>query len=375
MEKSLTYHESNKLKISTNIQKLTEEIAQDFTSKLKTSFLFRQYELHENKTEVTKDNINNFPKEIEINEPSIIIAHSSHSSNDSLEFEKCMAELDKLRPSITDNQENISINKSFGGWKSEFESDNENESILPINPEEIKSAISILKKANLLNSQNRNLLGKLSDVVLNPENSHNFELLFQLLNLENKSKHSPSVSIHKPPLGTNKYKLIQDDLACTTPKGGFKIPEDIDMGRTILSSENPITARHDEIQDNLSESLENSTQNLNDVQLEDLLNVYNMKFDNTDLVIDKPVLSNCENHDSMPNRKNFFNELENFSNSGVKASPVKKNIQGTLEYLSTGISSQGGLRSRITLKTVGSEYSQKVFTPGSKGIEESFKYL
>ena len=364
MEKSLKDIKANRLKAVSNIKTLTEY----FISKSKANSLSRQLKCNEENVKIIKHN--HYSKEIMSNEPSVII---SHSNNDSLEFEKCMAELDKLHVPVPDNQENISINKSFGGWKSEFES--ENESILQINSNEIKSAINILKKANLLNSQNRNILGKLSEVILKPENSYNSELIFQLLNLKKNPKYSPPISIQKPPLGTSKYNHIQDDLACTNPKGNFFLPDDIDMGRTILSSENPITARHDEIQENFLEALINSAQNFNDVQLEDLLNMPGIKFDDTEVIIDKPITRNCEIQKANLMKKEFFNEIESLSHSEVKVSPVKKNIQGMTECFSTGISSHTGLRSRITIKTAGSEFSQKAFTPDSKGIEKSFNYL
>ena len=88
--------------------------------------------------------------------------HSYHTSNASVEFEKCMAEIDKLKQ----QSENNALEKSSSGWKSELESDEESP---PSNYKEISSAINILNKANLLSPINLNLLENLFQLVSDPE--------------------------------------------------------------------------------------------------------------------------------------------------------------------------------------------------------------
>ena len=373
MEKSVKTQKIMNISLQQNIKKLDEELAKCFTESRKTPFLLR---VQEQLPGPSHPNISLPRSKPNSRSPSISMSvHSNHSSNDSIEFEKCMAEQDKLRPVPSENQSNISIDKSFGGWESEYES--EAACTSGVNAEESKSAISILQKANLLDPHSGNILGKLSEAVLNPDSSQNIELLLQLLNMQGKSGCSPRLSIHKPNLSTSKYRRLRDDLACTTPKSRFILPEDFDMGRTILSSENPITARHDENFENYEhsggfEGFENS-HNFNNYKgfenCENYENVENMERD-------RDIENISELSNSTKNlRKEFLREFENLSPSGAKAGPAKRIIQGTSDYQSTGISSQTGLRSRITLKTAGSEFSQKIYTPGSKGIGDSFKYL
>jgi hypothetical protein len=311
---------------------------------------------------------------------SVITDKSVHRSNSSLEFEQCMAELDMFRQQPSNG--NISIEKSFGGWKSEY--DSETESFIS-NPNEIKNAIQILKKANLLNSKGGNLLDKLTNLMKSPGNTQKIELLLQLHDLQNKSKPISTKNSQKPPLKIPRLKRGEEivDLGemAATPKAAFVYNEDLDLAKTILSSENPLSARQaDENLENILEELRkdefkrmNESNQLNDVQLEDLLKI---PFIFPELKTASGVISNpVEERQGGEERPDYLSCLSVLSPSEAKIpSPAKKQLSG-FDYQSTGISSQSGLRSRITLKTGGSEASQKVFTPGSKGVEESFKYI
>jgi hypothetical protein len=297
---------------------------------------------------------------------SDINEHSRHPSNYSAEFDKYMSEIESQRPPI-ENQVNFSIDKSLGGWKSEYESEGENESFInQVNPIEIKSAIKVLKKANLLGSKSGNLLEKLSNLLKSPENTNKIELLLQLIQLENKSKLQ---NAHKPPLVTPKQKRLQETDLELTPKAVFIQSEDLELNKTILSSENPLSARNqEEIFDHILDELNNSTQDLRDVKLEDLLKI---SYFIPEMKLDINTHDQIEQDSREP--KDYLRCLSILSPLEAKLpSPVKKQSNAVFDSQSTGISSNSGLRSRITLKTAGSESSQKVFTPGSKGIEESF---
>ena len=118
--------------------------------------------------------------------------HSKNPSNDSVEFERCMAELDKNQSFRPDNPCEISIEKSFGGWKSEF--DSECESSFTANHEEVRSAIQVLEKANLLQPKYVTRLGSILDLLAE---EGKFESIGQVLScIELKSQLNSS----KPPL-------------------------------------------------------------------------------------------------------------------------------------------------------------------------------
>jgi hypothetical protein len=361
-----------KKNIRKSINKINDELTQEFQEILKIPFLESQKEFIFNR--LPKNSISNKSNRFELRKANVAFhQESENEEDDSIEFEKCMKEIELRQPQV-ENPQNISIDKSFGGWKSEYES--EGESVTPINPDEIKAAINILKKANLLNPQNGNILGKLTDVLKDSNYSENFELILQLANLQNNQKKTDfSCDI---PSCTQK-NLLPEDLACTTPKGVFIFPEELDPNKTMLSSKNPITVRLEENFDMNLDVLENPAEYLKDVQLEDLLNIpyfmKDIKFENTELIHEKPIEINNGSRGSNIVPQEILQGFENLSPSEVKASPARKQIHGTSEYQSTGVSSHSGLRSRITLKTAGSENSQKIFTPGSKSIEESFKYL
>lgn len=287
----------------------------------------------------------------------ILNMHTGHQSNYSLEFEKCMAELESQRQPQEDPL-SISIEKSFGGWKSEYDSDND--SITDqVTPNDVKSAIVILRKANLLGKKKSSVLKKINNLLKVPGNTNKIELLLQLHNLGYKPQDLSAVNLQKPPLQGHKRHKEQDFE--TTPKANFAFPDDMDMNKTILSSENPLSARQKDESFELLDSISGSSQDFHDVRLEDLLKipyfVTNLKTVTGNLatedneVQDSEVLS-CVNRGSL-------SYISILSPTEIKLkSPVKKQTAPSFDCQSTGISSNSGLRSRITLKTGCSENSQ-----------------
>lgn len=100
--------------------------------------------------------------------------------NISLEYEKVMQEIEANRSEYCYEADRISIEKSFGGWKSEYDSEVHSE-IVDIN--EIKNAISVLSKVNLLKPESRNLLSKITDAIKNREDPNKLALYLQLASL------------------------------------------------------------------------------------------------------------------------------------------------------------------------------------------------
>lgn len=398
MKKSYKSQEILKNHIKGNINKIDQEISQELSDVLSFTYVDKQ-----GKT-IDKELISHESAFLCISEPAetnmaqnFHSVHSEHPSNYSIEFEKCMEEIE-LGRAPQENPVNVSIDKSFGGWKSEYESDGDSFAA-QVNPNEIKNAIKILKKANLLNSKEDNMLDRLSNLLKSSGNTHKIELLLQLYNLQNKPKFPSAQNSQKPPLIALKGKKPKDEDLAVTPKACFIFPDDIELNKTILSSENPLSARQrdesfddwvegqkgpglDGICEDMAEEVNSSLQEMQemqgledflDVRLEDLLKipyfVPDMKTVTGDLAQVKEV------QDVLNSAKDPLSSFSVLSPSGVKLkSPVKKQTSKGFDCQSTGISSQSGLRSRITLKTGGSENSQKLFTPGSRGGGEFFKY-
>ena len=118
--------------------------------------------------------------------------HSKNPSNDSVEFERCMAELDKNQSFRPDDPCEISIEKSFGGWKSEF--DSECESSFAANHEEVRSAIQVLEKAELLQPKYLNRLGNILDLLAEEGRFENIEQVLNCIEMKNQFNST------KPPL-------------------------------------------------------------------------------------------------------------------------------------------------------------------------------
>ena len=359
---------------------MNSEFQEEFNEVVQIPFLERQRQL------LVREQID--PEETMMNrrertiDASILISqHSENSYNE--EYEEEMAKIDrekeiekifKEKNHVVGNSQNISMEKTIGGWKSEFESEGEGESmILQINPQEIKSAVNVLKKANLLNPKNGKLLSQLTELLKEPNNSHNLELLVQLANINKRIVQAPDISSNIPKEKV-RSKVEQDTK--DPFNNALNFSQKLESSQSIMVEEKLLSSRHSE---NIKHCIEKASNNLKDVEWEDLINVpdfiQNLKFDETELVNEKFVPEHNESRDENPMPKEYLKERGHYSPNEIKASPAKKGTQAIYDYQSTGISSQSGLRSRITLKTVGSDNSLKVFTPGSKSIEESFKYM
>ena len=99
----------------------------------------------------------------------------------SREFEDLMRDISTGQDLGIDNSR-ISIEKNPGGWVSEYESDKDSKN----ETEDIKNAIKILIKANLIGEDNS--LNKLEQLLDKDQGSESLELLFQLLDIKKNSK-------------------------------------------------------------------------------------------------------------------------------------------------------------------------------------------
>lgn len=93
----------------------------------------------------------------------------------SVEFEKVMHE-------ISLNKKNVSQISEKSGWNSYLESENDSQDM-----SEIKNAISVLQKANLLKPENQSVLTKITQLIKNPEKSDKLVLYLQLLSINNSA--------------------------------------------------------------------------------------------------------------------------------------------------------------------------------------------
>jgi len=321
--------------------------------------------------------------------------------NVSVEFEKLMADIEAQAEEKI-NPNGISMEKSIGGWKSEYESEAESVS-MHINPEEIKKALDVLKKANLLGQNEESPLVKIAEAMKDPECSGNLNLILQLININKKpsrkSQHRKSSG--KPPTptsGTNWKRRLQinslgegaSEFQKTSPKGAFVFPEEQDFSRTVQSNENPLSSRQKQDGD-LEDVLEGLSEHeeLHHVRLEDLLNVESLgnsmglKSASFDVAAEAPKeqesklqVSTRNNQDRKAklDTQEFREKLKNLQQEKYTEDysevvspsvnvPTQKQSSSTNDYQSTGISSTkdtSGLRSRIALKTAGSEASQKI---------------
>ena len=258
--------------------------------------------------------------------PSINISYVS-DENESLEFDKIMLELEKERIH-KENSENISMEKTIGGWKSEYES--EGDISMNHNPDEIKRALMILKKARLLNAGGNQFLLKLAEMIKEPENSSNVELMLQLIDIErtkNKASqrlYSRSRAIGKPPTPTNAVilrKRVPTELVGTS-REKFMFSEEKSFDRTILSIENHLSPKGNDFLDEDFVDAE-----MNDVNIEDLLNVSSI-IDGLGLIsADNSIIQEENEKSRVSNYKNIREDhLKNISsgNSQKKKLVAKK---------------------------------------------------
>lgn len=123
--------------------------------------------------------------------------------------------------------------------------------ILPesVSLQEVKQALFVLKKANLLEKSRNQTLLNLANMIQTPENSSNFELFLQLLNLESQKANNP------------KTKLIKKT---SKPIKSPSFPEfslDDSLTQSLISVKNSLS------------SSQFSHDQLTDVKLEDLLEI------------------------------------------------------------------------------------------------------
>jgi hypothetical protein len=106
----------------------------------------------------------------------------AQSPNTSQEFSDLMKDLHLPGDTFIDNSR-ISVEKNAGGWVSEYDSDHESK----CETEDIKNAIRVLMKANLLSQDTS--LHKHNDM-LDDHGNENLELILQLLEIKGNLKNS-----------------------------------------------------------------------------------------------------------------------------------------------------------------------------------------
>lgn len=161
-------------------------------------------------------------------------------------------------------EENINSLPSFGKPESK---DYQGESV---SMQEIKEALSILKKANLINNSGNAQLLKIAELVKDPDNTSNVELMLQLIEIENRKNRVPNSRLGNSQKKSRlRIKRKKPDDLDDTSREKFKFSEEKSFNRTLLSNNNLLSPNyHDEGQD-----FGNVKDELNDVKLEDLLNV------------------------------------------------------------------------------------------------------
>lgn len=165
---------------------------------------------------------------------------------------------------IINTHENI--NKSTG----KHITDNQTNSV---SYEEIKNALILLKKVNLINNSGNQELLILSEMIKDPEKSSNAELLIQLLDFQNQSNKKSFSNKSKVAKPVKKKPVIFNDMDLEgTSREKFKFIDEKSFNRTILSNENLLSPKnYEEYLDNSFFTDKNSE--FNHVKLEDLLNV------------------------------------------------------------------------------------------------------
>ena len=131
------------------------------------------------------------------------------SMNTSREFDELMQNLSLGQEFGMDNSR-ISMEKNMGGWASEYDSDKESRGT---DNEDVKQAIKILMKANLIGEENS--LHKLGELLGENQGAENLELLIQLIDIQSK----------------NKVSLMMEN---TTPMTSLVI-SDNDISQTLIS--------------------------------------------------------------------------------------------------------------------------------------------
>ena len=142
-----------------------------------------------------------------------------------------------------------------------------------VSMQEIKKALFILKKANLLNNSDNSQLLKIAELVKDPKNTSNINPMLKLIEYENKKKHAArdrqQIGSNKNQIRAHRAKRNRFDDLDDTSREKFKMSEEKSFDRTVLSNEYLLSPM------NYDRGLdfEYTKEELNDVKLEDLLNV------------------------------------------------------------------------------------------------------
>jgi hypothetical protein len=115
-------------------------------------------------------------------------------------------------------------------YRNEVESETFHDSV---NLQEVKKALHILKKANLLDNNGNSALLKIAEMMKNPENSSNFELVLQLIELENQK--------NKPEQG-KKMKRKQEKVFFEKEAAFFESSLENSITRGLLSANHPLNS-------------------------------------------------------------------------------------------------------------------------------------
>ena len=150
---------------------------------------------------------------------------------------------------FTRSKDKILKKQNFFKSRSEEERDTLPDSV-SIN--EVKQALFVLKKANLLDDKGNSALLRIAEIMKKPENTSNFELVLQLIEIENQ-KNSKNV---------NKSSRIRNDKALFKRNDLFETSLENSITEGLLSSSHEILD---------SKGMGNIE--LQDVNLEDLLQV------------------------------------------------------------------------------------------------------
>lgn len=138
-----------------------------------------------------------------------------------------------------------------------------------VSMQEIKEALSILKKANLINNSGNAQLLKIAELVKDPDNTSNVELMLQLIEIENRKNKVPDSRVRNGPKKSRlRLKRVKADDMDDTSREKFKFSEEKSFNKTLLSNNNLLSPSHYEEGD-----FGHGKEEFNDVKLEDLLGV------------------------------------------------------------------------------------------------------
>ena len=197
---------------------------------------------------------------------------------------------------------------------SKQESINENVSL-----QDIKEALLVLKKANLINNSGNSQLLKIAEMIKDPDNTSNIELILQLIEIENRKSKCPNGKNKAKRPSNPRIKIKKSKVAelVDTSREKFRFSDEKSFNRTLLSNEFLLSPK------NYDEGLDfifSGKEELTDVKLEDLLNV-NSLIEDLGLVSADNSLLNL-NHSSAVQYDDETSREKEFSNQYDEV-PVK----------------------------------------------------